>query len=95
MIEAFSLEWRHLIWILLINLEVRLSSQLLAFAQIEMQLSIEFLAIYGSKVPFPKMCNVFGSETLVSSIGFDSNNNQILAFSGTKVPLPIKVRNIS
>jgi len=99
MIEAFSLEWRHLIWILLINLEVRLSSQLLAFAQIEMQLSIELLAenlaIYGSKVPFPKMCNLFGSETLVSSIGFDSNNNQILAFSGTKVPLPIKVRNIS
>jgi len=28
-------------------------------------------------------------------VGFDSNNNQILAFGGTKVPLPIKVRNIN
>jgi len=37
----------------------------------------------------------FGSGTLVPPVGFDSNNNQILAFSGTKVPLPIKVRNIS
>jgi len=37
----------------------------------------------------------FGSGTLVPLVGFDSNNNQILAFSGTKVPLPIKVRNIS
>jgi len=31
----------------------------------------------------------FGSGTLVPPVGFDSNNNQILAFSGTKV------RNIS
>jgi len=37
----------------------------------------------------------FGSGTLVPPVGFDSNNNQSLAFGGTKVPLPIKVRNIS
>lgn len=36
----------------------------------------------------------FGSGTLVPPIGFDSNDNQILAFGGIKVPLPIKKRNI-
>jgi len=40
------------------------------------------------------LTHLFGSGTLVPLINFDSNDNQILAFGGTKVPLPINVCNI-